>query len=94
MGEDTGYHHMLYKGNEGGEVQEHIDHYDVYPRVLSCSIILNDNYEGGDFYFFNGEYVIKKKQGSAIMFPSNFCFPHAVGPVSKGDRHVIVVWIK
>ena len=33
------------------------------------------------------------KAGSAIVFPSNFCFPHAVLPVTKGERHSIITWI-
>jgi len=91
--EDTGYQHLLYKGSEKGEYKEHIDHFDLYPRVLSCSIILNDNYDGGDFSFFEGEYVISKKTSTAIVFPSNFCFPHAVTPVTRGNRHAIITWI-
>ena len=90
--EDTGYQHLLYKGSEKGEYRSHVDHFDLHPRVLSCSIILNDNYEGGDFSFFDGEHIIKKQAGSAVVFPSNFCFPHAVTPVTNGDRHAIITW--
>tara|TARA_R100000687_G_C6377377_1_gene130933 strand:+ start:103 stop:633 length:531 start_codon:yes stop_codon:yes gene_type:complete len=90
--EDTGYTHLLYKGEENGEYKEHVDHYDLHPRVLSCSIILNDDYEGGDFSFFNGEHIIPKKTASCIVFPSNFCFPHSVTRVTKGDRHAIITW--
>ncbi len=91
--EDTGYEHLLYKGSEKGEYKEHIDHFDLHPRVLSCSIILNENYDGGDFSFFEGEHIVPKKTGSAVVFPSNFCFPHAVTPVANGDRHAIITWI-
>ena len=90
--EDTGYEHLLYKGEEKGEYKEHVDHYDLSPRVLSCSIILNDNYTGGDFSFFEGEYVVPKKTGSVVAFPSNFCFPHSITPVTNGDRHAIITW--
>ena len=83
----------MYKGSEGGEYKEHVDHFDLNPRILSCSLILNDNYEGGNFSFFGGEYIVKKKKGSAVVFPSNFCFPHAVVPVSNGDRHSIITWV-
>ena len=92
--EDTGYEHLLYKGKEKGEYKEHIDHFDLHPRVLSCSIILNDDYEGGDFSFFEGEHIIPKKTGSAVVFPSNFCFPHSVTPVTNGDRHAVVTWFR
>ena len=92
--EDTGYQHLLYKGSEKGEYKEHVDHFDLHPRVLSCSIILNDDYEGGDFSFFEGEHIIPKKTGSAVVFPSNFCFPHSVTPVTNGDRHAVVTWFR
>ena len=91
--EDTGYEHLLYLGSHKGEYKEHVDHVELFPRILSISILLNDNYEGGNFSFFNGQHIIEKKQGSAIIFPSNFCFPHAVLPVTKGDRHSIITWI-
>lgn len=91
--EDSGYDHLLYKGSQKGEYKTHVDHYDLSPRVLSCSFILNDNFDGGDFSFFDGQYIVKKEAGSAIMFPSNFCFPHAVTPVTKGDRHALITWI-
>ena len=90
---DTGYEHLLYRGSEKGEYKEHTDNSDTSPRVLSCSLILNDDYEGGNFAFFGGEYIVPKKAGSAVVFPSNFCFPHAVTPVTKGNRHAVITWI-
>lgn len=92
--EDTGYQRLLYKGIEQGEYKMHVDHYDLNPRVLSMSFILNDNYNGGDFIFFKEKYKVTKQKGSAVVFPSNFCFPHAVTPVSNGDRHSIITWIR
>mgnify|MGYP003113602271 FL=1 len=94
--EDTGYEYLIYYGKDKGEYKTHVDSFDLAPRVLSISLLLNDNYEGGDFQFFEGNdtFIIPKKKGSAIVFPSNFCFPHAVLPVSNGDRHSIVTWIR
>ena len=40
------------------------------------------------------EMIVKKKVGSAVVFPSNFCFPHAVTPVINGDRHAVITWIR
>ena len=91
--EDTGYEHLLYKGSDKGEYKEHTDHFDFHPRVLSISFLLNDDYEGGNFSFFNKEYILEKKVGSAIVFPSNFCFPHAILPVTQGNRHAVITWI-
>ena len=91
--EDTGYEHLIYIGAQGGEYKEHTAHGDITPRVLTCSFILNDNYDGGDFVFFGGKYKVPPKAGSAVVFPSNFCFPHAVTPVTNGDRHAVITWI-
>ena len=91
--EDTGYQHLIYLGSEGGEYKEHTDHGDLWQRVLTISFILNEDYDGGDFVFFNGQHKVPPKSGSAVVFPSNFCFPHAVSPVSNGDRHAIITWI-
>ena len=91
--DDTGYEHLIYVGSENGEYKTHVDHFDLHPRVLSCSFILNEEYDGGDFSFFEGKHIVKKKAGSAVVFPSNFCFPHAVTPVTNGDRHAVITWI-
>ena len=92
--ENTGYDHILYKGSESQEYKEHVDHSKFNkPRILTCSLILNDDYEGGNFSFFDKEYVISRLAYSAIVFPSNCCFPHAITPVYEGDRHVIITWI-
>lgn len=93
--ESTGYDHVLYMGSKSQEYKDHVDYSrDKEERILTCSLILNDNYKGGDFRFFEGEYTLPKKANSAIIFPSNFCFPHAITPVSQGDRHAIITWVK
>ena len=91
--EDTGYDHLIYIGSQVGEYKEHTDHGDITQRVLTCSFILKDNYDGGDFVFFSGGYKVPPKGGSAVVFPSNFCYPHAVTPVTNGDRHAVITWI-
>ena len=92
--EDSGYDHLLYKSEESHEYKEHVDHSQfTKPRVISCSLLLNDDYEGGNFSFFGGEYVLSRLACSAIMFPSNPCFPHSITPVYQGDRHAIITWV-
>ena len=90
---DTGYVHLCYKGGDNGEYKMHIDSDHFIRRMLSISFTLNENYNGGDFLFFDEKYKIEKKKGMAVVFPSNFCFPHAVTPVTNGDRHSIITWI-
>ena len=83
---------------EGGFMKSHIDNIhhshgqkQGYPHLTSL-IFLNDDYEGGDFVLC-GDKWIEKIQGSAIVFPSNFMFPHEVKEVSKGKRYSIMTWI-
>lgn len=88
--EDSGYELLEYE--EGGFYAEHIDSFKERPRSVSCSFGLNDGYEGGGFAFFGGSMKIQIPKGSALMFPSNFMYPHQVMPVTKGVRYSIVTW--
>ena len=88
---DSGYSLLRYKS--GDYIGQHIDASGRSPRELSCSLILNDNYEGGEFAFFNQKLKFDLKKGDIIMFPSNFMFPHEVLPVTSGVRYAIITWI-
>lgn len=90
ISEDTGYDLLRYE--KGGFYIQHTDSYTEEPRSISCSLILNDDYEGGEFAFFDRELVYKLKKGSIITFPSNFLYPHEIMPVTKGTRYSIVTW--
>ena len=66
-------------------------------RKLSMTVLLNDNYEEGEFQF--ATYSKEKckietpefnKIGSIIVFPSDM--EHRVAPVTKGIRYSLVVW--
>ena len=58
-------------------------------RKLSMSIILNDEYEGGEFEFFAKDTILAK-MGTIIVFPSYM--KHRVKPVTKGTRYSLVTW--
>lgn len=88
--EDSGYELLRYK--EGEFYTEHIDSFKGRPRAVSCSFALNDDYEGGEWSFFNREKIIKVPKGAAVLFPSNFMYPHEIMPVTKGTRYSIVTW--
>jgi predicted 2-oxoglutarate/Fe(II)-dependent dioxygenase YbiX len=88
--EDSGYELLTYP--EGCFYKEHVDSFKARPRAVSCSFILNDDFNGGEFAFFNRELKYKLKKGDALMFPSNFMYPHEVMPVTKGTRYSIVTW--
>jgi len=62
-------------------------------RKLSMSIVLNSNFEGGDFEMRGeGERggAPKLKEGSIIVFPS--FMEHRVAPVTKRIRYSLVAW--
>ena len=88
--EDSGYELLKYP--EGCFYIQHTDSFKAVPRAVSCSFILNDDFEGGEFAFFNKELKYKLEKGDAIMFPSNFMYPHEVMPVTKGTRYSIITW--
>jgi predicted 2-oxoglutarate/Fe(II)-dependent dioxygenase YbiX len=88
--EDSGYDLLRYK--EGQFYTQHTDSFKDRPRTVSCSFVLNDDYEGGEFAFFDRELKYKLKKGSCIMFPSNFMYPHEIMPVTSGTRYSIITW--
>ena len=66
-------------------------------RKLSMTILLNDDYEGGNFEFalYKDEECKKiipdfNKSGSIVVFPS--FVEHRVKPITKGERHSLVCW--
>lgn len=88
--EDSGYELLRYK--EGQFYTQHTDSFKSRPRSVSCSFALNDNYEGGEFAFFKRKLKYKLEKGDAILFPSNFMYPHEIMPVISGTRYSIVTW--
>jgi len=85
------------KYSEGGFMSEHVDniHHSHgqqygYPQV-SVLLYLNDDYEGGEFFVAKEMFLPKK--GSAIIFPSNFMYPHEAKTVTKGTRWSAVTWL-
>ena len=90
ISKDTGYELLKYE--KGGFYKQHVDSFTNTPRTISCSFTLNNDFKGGEFSFFNNEIIYKLKKGSAIMFPSNFLYPHSVLPIIQGTRYSIVTW--
>tara|TARA_R110000824_G_C15214462_1_gene676984 strand:+ start:1661 stop:2335 length:675 start_codon:yes stop_codon:yes gene_type:complete len=65
---------------------------DAAERKASISIFLNDDYEGGEFCFFDkGEVIAPSSVGNAVAFSS--FIPHRVKPITKGVRWSLVAWI-
>ena len=94
-------HHSDFRINrykQGGFMKQHIDaiHHSHgqkqgFPHLTSL-IFLNDDYEGGEFVLCGDKYI-EKIQGSAVVFPSNFMYPHEVKEVTEGKLFSIMTWI-
>ena len=82
-----GYH----KDGSGFELMNMPDNKFLHnkTRKLSMTALLNDEFEGGEFEFYNTP-KLEMNKGDIILFPS-FEF-HRVKPVTKGVRHSLVTW--
>jgi len=69
--------------------------YKCQERQLSISICLNNEYEGGEFVFDipGGHHTLPQNEGDAVIFPSNFMFPHQVNKVTAGTRYALIGWV-
>ena len=66
------------------------DHSDVGGTIrASCTLNLNEDYEGGEFRFFDGKIKETFKTGDAMLFPAEPIWIHGTEPVTKGTRYSI-----
>jgi|TARA_A100000171_G_scaffold52159_1_gene69315 Rps23 Pro-64 3,4-dihydroxylase Tpa1-like proline 4-hydroxylase len=80
----------------GGHYQFHVDDGPTFNRKYSCILMLNNDFEGGNLCFNLDGKIIKMetKPGHVVIWPSNFMFPHAVEPLTKGVRYSVVSWMR
>jgi hypothetical protein len=87
----------LLKYEINGKYEIHTDHHSLAERTLTFILNLNEDYEGGDFVFYNQDNTEMKrvncKTATCVMFPSNFQYPHRIEPITKGVRYSIVAWL-
>ena len=97
--EYQGYSHVRFnKYAENKKMALHADHihslFDGERKgipILSVLGVLNDDYEGGEFYLIDEKTDLSK--GDILVFPSNFMYPHKVEPVTKGTRYSYISWV-
>jgi len=77
----------------GSHVDTFLDPNQKETRKLTVLAFLNDDFDGGRFYFENGydRFYPKQEKGTIIVFPS--FINHGVEPVTKGIRRSIVTWL-
>lgn len=99
FGSFNGFSSIRYnRYSENDLMNEHCDHIkSLFPNgncgipILSCLFVLNDNYKGGEFIMWK-DTTIELRKGDAVLFPSNFLYPHKVLPVTEGTRYTCVSW--
>jgi hypothetical protein len=65
--------------------------YDGKKRSHVCSLLLNDDYEGGELLFPEQKGSIKPEAGDMVVFPGYY-LSHGVAKITKGNRRVILVF--
>jgi len=71
------------------------DHSDIDGNIrASCTLNLNEDYEGGEFRFFNGLIKESFKTGDAMLFTAEPVWIHGTEPVTKGTRYSINCFLK
>lgn len=95
LSSDLGFELLRYGPGQG--YTEHVDSMpgssSVYgQRLLSAVLYLNDGFEGGELHFPRQGLTYNPKAGSLILFPANFCYPHASLPVRQGTKFALVTW--
>jgi len=81
------YNIRILKYEKGQSIK---DHSDVGGSIrASCTLNLNENYEGGEFRFFNGQEKLSFKTGDALLFPAEPIWIHGTEPITKGVRYSI-----
>jgi predicted 2-oxoglutarate/Fe(II)-dependent dioxygenase YbiX len=82
----------------GTNMKLHCDHiHDLFDGevkgvpILTIIGLLNDDFKGGDFLLWDDQ-KINLTQGSVLIFPSNFMYPHRVSEVLQGERYSFVSW--
>lgn len=88
----------LLRYTKGGRFKMHKDRLPSSGnyRMISVSIILSDQYEGGRLYFSDEDTDKKKFRfdlgiGDMVIFPSTLY--HQVTEITEGERYSLVAWL-
>ena len=86
---DTGFDILRYQ--PGQSIGLHVD--DLAPRILTMSILLNEDFTGGEFRFWQDDTAtFSVPAGCAIIFPPTFMYPHEILPIQSGTRYSMITW--
>ena len=55
-------------------------------------MVLNDDYQGGEFYFRDQDVLIQPNTGQLLGFTSGLKHVHGVKKVTSGTRFALPMW--
>ena len=86
--------YIYLKYEDSDKFDSHIDDGKKYPRTVSVSAYLNDNYDGGEIEFPHFGIKHKPSSGDVIVFSSSYPYLHKVHPTKNGIRYAVVNWYR
>lgn len=81
------HRYRLMKYEPGGWIHPHIDGNPLI--YASCTFQLNDEFTGGEFWFWNGKHKIRLKRGDGLIFPAGPFWVHEVRNIDTGSRYSV-----
>lgn len=80
--------HKFVTGDWFGRHNDAIDN-----RMYAVGVLLNENFEGGDFKLYNpNEYTLNKTVGNAYIFESKI--EHEITPILSGERYSLLWFLQ
>lgn len=82
-------------GKDFFKIHTDISSLNTCKRIVAVIIYLNDVEVGGEtVIYLNGtENKIKPDQGKLLIFPANFCYPHAGLPPVSNCKYIMTTFI-
>lgn len=84
----------IMKYGPGQGFTNHVDDGNKYHRRVSVVYYLNDDYIGGEINFPRFNIKLKPKNNQIIIFPSIYSYNHSVSPIIKGDKYIVVSFLR
>ena len=61
----------------------------IEDKLVVCSILINNNFEGGDFAFSDESISKSDHHLGALIYVPDSDNPHEVSPVTSGERQIL-----
>ena len=79
--------------NDRFDVHVDVGNHDSARRFLSIFFYLNDVDKGGETCFHNIDYNVKPKEGSVLIFPPTWMFPHSGKAPLSHDKWIVSTYL-